>query len=653
MLRWTAIKQYLLKWIMFSSIVRKMLSWTKCYAFAPFLLFNPPDSSLKSLVRIKSVTPTAEMVLSEIRTSMVIAGRGARACDMCGKERARWYCAADEAYLCERCDGSVHSANAVAKRHERVRLGPNGAPVKLKPSHHHSRKIKLNEPPTLNESNVSPSDVRKGDVQKWNYTSRKRSRTTRRGANTSGQSLFNPTPTVNLESCSSTIINEENNETNLLLYDLLTNDNQLGGDFSETAPVEMKSEPFSPPSSTLTSRDFLDVKVEESGFTHEVPTYEPLLEDLIDSTHEDFMEKLMPSSPSPCNVSCGSGASTSTTLELNTTADARCKEVKLETAPLDGDAEALHMYDLVDSSAGDINEGVTISEDSDIDTFDVMDLCSNANFDDNLKADELKEEFPDMEMWKSAYRLDQGSCASVFEGNPFKAKGERDLEIGCMDTDSLQEENVEPLQQCPQKPSLKRPLSLHLDYEDVINSWSDRGSLWMDGQRPQIVPDVNFLDHGFTECGMVMVAESSCNNSMCSQAGQVPSLVVVDKGREARVLRYKEKRRTRLFSKRIRYEVRKLNAERRPRMKGRFVKRAAIAALAAISRREQQKQGNSLVHMYEGKLLASLVFSPSLVSVVKSATSPFFVLLRKDLWIRPFLCCIPGGRGLSTPVGVV
>jgi hypothetical protein len=38
-------------------------------------------------------------------------------------------------------------------------------------------------------------------------------------------------------------------------------------------------------------------------------------------------------------------------------------------------------------------------------------------------------------------------------------------------------------------------------------------------------------------------------------------------GRQARVLRYKEKRRTRLFSKTIRYEVRKLNAERRPRMK--------------------------------------------------------------------------------------
>lgn len=47
-------------------------------------------------------------------------------------------------------------------------------------------------------------------------------------------------------------------------------------------------------------------------------------------------------------------------------------------------------------------------------------------------------------------------------------------------------------------------------------------------------------------------------------------------GREAKVSRYREKRRTRLFSKKIRYEVRKLNAEKRPRMKGRFVKRASF-----------------------------------------------------------------------------
>ena len=37
--------------------------------------------------------------------------------------------------------------------------------------------------------------------------------------------------------------------------------------------------------------------------------------------------------------------------------------------------------------------------------------------------------------------------------------------------------------------------------------------------------------------------------------------------REASVFRYTEKKQNRLFCKRIRYEVRKLNAEKRPRLK--------------------------------------------------------------------------------------
>jgi hypothetical protein len=40
-----------------------------------------------------------------------------------------------------------------------------------------------------------------------------------------------------------------------------------------------------------------------------------------------------------------------------------------------------------------------------------------------------------------------------------------------------------------------------------------------------------------------------------------------DGSRGARVTRYREKKRSRLFSKKIRYEVRKVNAESRPRMK--------------------------------------------------------------------------------------
>lgn len=62
--------------------------------------------------------------------------------------------------------------------------------------------------------------------------------------------------------------------------------------------------------------------------------------------------------------------------------------------------------------------------------------------------------------------------------------------------------------------------------------------------------------------------------------------------RLARVERYKEKRRTRQFAKTIRYTVRKVNAERRPRVKGRFVKQVDLEA-ASISGNIQPKSGNS------------------------------------------------------------
>lgn len=46
--------------------------------------------------------------------------------------------------------------------------------------------------------------------------------------------------------------------------------------------------------------------------------------------------------------------------------------------------------------------------------------------------------------------------------------------------------------------------------------------------------------------------------------------------REARVLRYREKRKNRKFEKTIRYASRKAYAETRPRIKGRFAKRSEV-----------------------------------------------------------------------------
>ncbi|XP_020222014.1 protein CHLOROPLAST IMPORT APPARATUS 2 [Cajanus cajan] len=92
-------------------------------------------------------------------------------------------------------------------------------------------------------------------------------------------------------------------------------------------------------------------------------------------------------------------------------------------------------------------------------------------------------------------------------------------------------------------------LNLNLNYQEVLDAWSDRGSLWAD------------------DCSLSFAT----NNAY--YMGEVPVLEEERARREASVLRYKEKRQNRLFSKKIRYQVRKLNADKRPRIKGRFVKR--------------------------------------------------------------------------------
>uniref|UniRef100_A0A0E0KI48 CCT domain-containing protein n=1 Tax=Oryza punctata TaxID=4537 RepID=A0A0E0KI48_ORYPU len=121
----------------------------------------------------------------------------------------------------------------------------------------------------------------------------------------------------------------------------------------------------------------------------------------------------------------------------------------------------------------------------------------------------------------------------------------------------------------------KRPeMILKLDYEGVIDSWArDGASPWFHGERPHFDPGESWPDF-----------------PAGSRGGLGAAVTAVTGGeREARVSRYREKRRTRLFAKKIRYEVRKLNAEKRPRMKGRFVKRAALPPLP-LPRQHHQHQ---------------------------------------------------------------
>ncbi|TKY56522.1 CHLOROPLAST IMPORT APPARATUS 2 [Spatholobus suberectus] len=89
-------------------------------------------------------------------------------------------------------------------------------------------------------------------------------------------------------------------------------------------------------------------------------------------------------------------------------------------------------------------------------------------------------------------------------------------------------------------------LNLNLNYQEVLDAWSDRGSPWAD------------------DCSLSLAT----NNGY--YMGEVPVWEEERARREASVLRYKEKRQNRLFSKKIRYQVRKLNADKRPRIKVTF-----------------------------------------------------------------------------------
>ncbi|CAN4082356.1 unnamed protein product [Withania somnifera] len=128
----------------------------------------------------------------------------------------------------------------------------------------------------------------------------------------------------------------------------------------------------------------------------------------------------------------------------------------------------------------------------------------------------------------------------------------------------------EEVSSCPHP----QQLSLKLDYDEILNAWSDKGSLYLQAESPQIVPDIHddflayetpFSSHGLNGSSRVpeVMESEQIEDDLNLKAGR----------REASMMRYKEKRQNRLFSKTIRYQVRKLNAEKRPRVKGRFVKR--------------------------------------------------------------------------------
>ncbi|TKY50831.1 Zinc finger protein CONSTANS 6 [Spatholobus suberectus] len=403
------------------------------------------------------------MSCSAKNAANAVGGKTARACDSCITKRARWYCAADDAFLCQACDSSVHSANSLARRHERVRL---------KTASHKSTDEQ--QPPT------------------WHT---KKARTPRHGKHSSAT---------------------RNNPFHLVP--------EMGSD-------------------EVTSHD-----ENEEQLLYRVPIFDP------------FVAELCGTNSSPSSVT-STDQGVAAAAEVQNKGNVFCNNInEMENlhGMLPSDAELAEFAADVESLLGRGLENECVGME-DLGLVDAKEECSVGS--GKVKVEE--EESPvEMEMVvgrDQAFELgfDYETCEEVKEKVG-------DLDVGKLDNGNGGElrENAE---------TKRKKISLQLDHEAVIIAWASQKSPWTTGDRPNLDPD---------EC--LPECMGTCGTALHHPYGELGGFgihpVIIDGGREARVSRYREKRRTRLFSKKIRYEVRKLNAEKRPRMKGRFVKRASFAA---------------------------------------------------------------------------
>ncbi|KAH8946115.1 hypothetical protein BDL97_12G076400 [Sphagnum fallax] len=445
-------------------------------------------------------------------SGMAVAAKAARACDVCGVHRARWYCAADEAYICHPCDAKVHEANSLASRHNRVLLSPHNPPKHKQQQQQHRHR---------HEHQAA------GDSQGMMMNSaQKISRRSNPGMRISSPNLnlFATTGKIPAERASFTKTSGRKQE----LYAKVKVEPAGGGD------------------------EYMGGKGSNwQAGVHEVPAFVSIFQDplpefstskVVDDTqnhhvhHDDELSK---------------------------------EEEQEEVVP---DLFPRHFY--FDATLGPLKE----------------DSPGGCTF--------LGEEIPGMDGYENSYKYmepDPSSLDSKAHHAPY-AEGSLSCAFRPPETDNFmggagaggcrqkkKQEAVEdlvgatyPLEEgltATEAAAAARAChvpSLKLNYKEVLSACSDQ-SLWTaHDKHPQTVPDdpiadaVGNMDLGFVPDLNFGPQEMAVTRDDCySGRGR----------REASLLRYKEKRRARLFSKKIRYEVRKLNAEQRPRMKGRFVKR--------------------------------------------------------------------------------
>ncbi|TKY69355.1 Zinc finger protein CONSTANS 6 [Spatholobus suberectus] len=416
------------------------------------------------------------MISTKSNEANAVGAKTARACDSCIKKRARWYCAADDAFLCQACDSSVHSANPLAHRHHRVRLNSNCAPSWHKgftkkprtPRHgKHAQELGLTDKVSLSQS----------DSLRCEFLLR-------------GVSTFNTRPCL-AQDCFRKRIHVRNREN------------------------QKTKNPF-------------DV----------VPEVCP--EDTNSNSHEESAEEVLFRVP-VC-------ATPSPEQEISVTNASKVllgSESAFEIAEFAADVESLLGTGLESECVGMEELGLVGAKEE---GYSPWECCVGVGGGGNVEVG--REE---------AFELG------------FDCDGEANVALGLDESKDRKISNGGEFRESDEA-KRKKILLLRLDYDAVITAWASQKSPWIAGYKPDL-DTLQCWPHCMGTRGVEF-------HQPCGELGGVFGChpAMADGGREARVSRYREKRRTRLFSKKIRYEVRKLNAENRPRMKGRFVKRASFVA---------------------------------------------------------------------------
>ena len=114
------------------------------------------------------------------------------------------------------------------------------------------------------------------------------------------------------------------------------------------------------------------------------------------------------------------------------------------------------------------------------------------------------------------------------------------------------------------------PYKLELDFDDILREWED-----------QTIYE-NLFGEQPSSTGMNL-SESESKDSSNTILIDTPVISKDEfaRNRKACLERYREKKRNRKFNKKVRYHLRKMNADRRPRYKGRFIKKGEVIPTAA------------------------------------------------------------------------